>query len=46
VLSWQPSDSLGGNQIRLSNGYGYKPEKDLRNNRDIIKRLIRDGKAA
>jgi hypothetical protein len=45
VLSWQPSDSLGTNQIRLSNGYGYKPENDLRNNRDIIKRLIRDGKA-
>jgi hypothetical protein len=45
VLSWQPSDSLGSNQIRLSNGYGYKPVNDLRNNRDIIKRLILDGKA-
>ncbi|MGA3288153.1 MAG: hypothetical protein ABSD46_12085 [Bacteroidota bacterium] len=45
VLSWQPSDSLGSNQIKLSNGYGYKPENDLRNNRDIINRLILDGKA-
>ena len=45
LLSWQPSDSLSANQIRISNGYGYKPENDLRRNRDIIKRLVLDGKA-